>query len=196
MMRLSEARPRPSRHWKIALCSLSTGSRRTPRSRAAPVTTSPATTSTSLLAKAISLPALIAASVGPQSERADQRRHDQLGRRMSRRPRSRPRVREELRLARWTEPALSSPASSAVATETSSGRWRRTCADKRSRLRPAAIATTRKRSGKRLTTSSVVTPTEPVEPRIAIVFSLPLELQCAASSVIRRRKRPSAISGK
>jgi hypothetical protein len=46
----------------MALCSLSTGRIATPRSRAAAVTSSPAMTSTSLLASAIVLPASIAAS--------------------------------------------------------------------------------------------------------------------------------------
>ena len=62
--RRTELVSRPSRHWKIALCSLSTGKTRTPRRLAASITTSPAMTRISLLATAMSLPASIAASAG------------------------------------------------------------------------------------------------------------------------------------
>ena len=54
----------PSRHWKMALCSLSMGSMRTPRARAASITRSPAVTSTSLLARATVMPRSMALSVG------------------------------------------------------------------------------------------------------------------------------------
>ena len=55
---------RPSRHWKIAECSLSTGSTFTPCLRASAMTISPAMTRISLEATAISFPARIAASAG------------------------------------------------------------------------------------------------------------------------------------
>ena len=54
----------PFKHWKIALCSLSTGRIFTPYSLAIDITICPAVTKVSLLAKAISLPALIASKVG------------------------------------------------------------------------------------------------------------------------------------
>ena len=54
----------PSRHWKIAECSLSTARTRTPCLRASSMTISPAMTRISLDATAISLPARIAASAG------------------------------------------------------------------------------------------------------------------------------------
>ena len=54
----------PSRHWKIALCSLSTGKTFTPFFAAALITSSPAMTRISLLATARSLPASMAASAG------------------------------------------------------------------------------------------------------------------------------------
>ena len=50
--------------WWIALCSLSTGSRRAPETRAASVTNLPARTRSSLLARATSFFALSAARVG------------------------------------------------------------------------------------------------------------------------------------
>ena len=54
----------PTRHWKIALCSLSTGSMGTPFSRHFAVTSSPATTKVSLLARAMGFPASTALNVG------------------------------------------------------------------------------------------------------------------------------------
>ncbi len=54
----------PLRHWKMALCSLSTGRSCTPFSSAARVITSPAITRISFDAIARSLPALIAARAG------------------------------------------------------------------------------------------------------------------------------------
>src|SRR5579864_7653529 len=53
---ISEALDDPARHWKTAQCSLSTGNILEPDFLAALVTTSPAITMVSLLAKAMSLP--------------------------------------------------------------------------------------------------------------------------------------------
>ena len=53
----------PEKHWKIALCSLSTGRICAPASRAAFVTSGPAMTRASLFARSTRLPALAAASV-------------------------------------------------------------------------------------------------------------------------------------
>ena len=54
----------PFRHWKIALCSLSTGRIFTPHCRAKGIIRCPAVTSVSLLARAMSFPALMASIVG------------------------------------------------------------------------------------------------------------------------------------
>ena len=54
----------PSRHWKIALCSLSTGRSLTPFSPARFMTSSPPATRVSLLARAMSLPDSMAWYVG------------------------------------------------------------------------------------------------------------------------------------
>ena len=54
----------PRRHWKMALCSESTGTISAPVSRAAAITSSPAHTSVSLLASAMRFLAMMAASVG------------------------------------------------------------------------------------------------------------------------------------
>src|SRR5258708_5852677 len=51
----------PARHWKIALCSLSSGSRVAPLAAAAPIISAPAVTNASLLASATVRPASIAA---------------------------------------------------------------------------------------------------------------------------------------
>src|SRR5208282_5079800 len=169
IIRFNDSRPRPSRHWKTALCSLSTGSSRTRLSRTAAVISSPAMTSTSLLANAMSLPALIAASVGrkPIAPTSADITSSASGCVATAIAPSSP-------CTTFTRCAptrvASSRASSGVATDTSSGWKRFTCSVSRSRLRPAAIAATRKRSLKRPTTSSVVTPTDPVEPRIEIAF--------------------------
>ncbi len=56
--------PPPCRHWKIAECSLSTGRKRTPFRRAAVVTSSPAMTMTSFVARAMDIPFSIASRVG------------------------------------------------------------------------------------------------------------------------------------
>ena len=64
MIRRTSSRLCPWRHWKIALCSLSTGIIFTPFLAALWRTIRPAITSASLLARAIALPASIASSVG------------------------------------------------------------------------------------------------------------------------------------
>ena len=57
----------PMMHCQIAFGSLSRGSRSTPFALALDVTTSPAITTVSLLARAMVLPASMAASVGPMA---------------------------------------------------------------------------------------------------------------------------------
>ena len=99
-----------------------------------------------------------------EPDRADDAGDDDVGLRLGRdldeplRPPGDPRFDREL--ARGAARRL--PGS---ATETRRGRWRRTWSASRSMFRPAARATTRKRSGKASTTSRVETPIEPVEPR-------------------------------
>jgi hypothetical protein len=64
MSRSTASRRSPMRHCSTALCSLSMGRMGTPARRAASVTTAPALTSTSLLARAMGIPACSAAKVG------------------------------------------------------------------------------------------------------------------------------------
>ena len=69
----------PARHWKIALCSLSTGSRVAPLDCAASVISSPAVTSASLLASATVLPASTAAMTGRSPAQPTIAAIDQIG---------------------------------------------------------------------------------------------------------------------
>ena len=59
-----------------------------------------------------------------------------------------------------------------MATETTSGRQRRHCSKRMSRLEPAANAMGWKRSGWDSQMLRVLWPMEPVEPRTAIFFTL------------------------
>ena len=62
--RTSPRSRQPCKHWKMALCSESTGTISAPVSRAADITSSPAHTSVSLLARAMRFFSMMAASVG------------------------------------------------------------------------------------------------------------------------------------
>ena len=62
--RTSPQPEQPWRHWKIAECSLSTGRISAPRFLARSITSSPAQTSVSLLARAMRFPWSMAARVG------------------------------------------------------------------------------------------------------------------------------------
>ena len=64
MIRATLSGAERSRHWKIALCSESTGNSRAPDARAASIISVPAETSASLLAKATVLPRSSAAITG------------------------------------------------------------------------------------------------------------------------------------
>src|SRR5579863_2218665 len=75
----------------------------------------------------------------------------------------------EIPLARSS--AASSSAFSALATETSSGRWRAIWPASSSRLPPAASAAMAKRSGNASTTERHWRPIEPVEPKMASSFN-------------------------
>ena len=62
--RISRRSAQPCKHWKMAECSLSTGTISAPQCSASSITSSPAHTSVSLLASAMRFFARIAASVG------------------------------------------------------------------------------------------------------------------------------------
>ena len=137
-----------------------------------------------------------AASAAPR-RRARARRCPRARRSRDRPCAWRPRT-DPLRPTRRAGPARRAPrararASSARATETSSGLNCLHCWISRSTERPAASATTRSFSGKREITSSVCVPIEPVEPSSAIRFttparaSAPLSVRSGARAAGRRR---------
>src|SRR6266496_3011113 len=163
------ARSCPASDWKMALCSLSTGRMVTPRAAARAMSSSPANTIDSLLARPTAFPASIAAAVErrPAPPAMAARTRSTSGSaaaavtpsspsRIS--GASRPRSSRSLRAAERSDMA------------TTRGRKRRTCSAARSAFLPAASAVTSKRPGARATTSSACTPIEPVEPRMASCF--------------------------
>ena len=176
----------------MALCSLSTGSTRT-RPRASRITSSPAITSGSLLAMATSFPARMAARVGasPAPPTIAESTRSTSGRlaivqlpfvpSKTSIPSSEVRSRNSLARCRSN-------------TETYDGWKQRICCSSRSMLLPAASPTTVNRSRCCWTISRVLTPTEPVEPRIANLFVIvwlplsllsPFVLQCPSRCCMR-----------
>ena len=159
MMREIADRSSPQRHCHIALCSLSTGSSSPPPCFAVAVTSAPAMTSTSLLARTTALPARRAASVGISP--------------------AAPTVPTTTRSASVSAACSSSgvqraraPADSSAERDSSRddqirrGLNSRACSSSSVALRPAARPMTSNRSRCSRTTSSVWRPIEPVEPRM------------------------------
>ena len=164
-MRCTSDRLCPWRHWKMALCSESTGKSGTRRSRAAWVMRGPAITSVSLLASAIALPDWMAAIVG--------------------RSPAPPTMPERTTSASTCEASVTSPdapekisgrgcgsarTTASTARESVIARARGRCFRHRSAmssgLEPrAASPSTRNRVGNWSTSSSVRRPMEPVAPR-------------------------------
>ena len=164
MIRWTSLRLCPARHWKIALCSESTGRSGTLCSRAAAVIRAPAITRVSLLASAMGLPAWMAAIVGrspapPTSAESTMSEGTSAARVAS--P-SGPRSSSgsggpSARASRSTAP----PSSSA----TSRGEYLRQRSASRSTFDPrAASPATLNSSGNAETISSVRRPTDPVAP--------------------------------
>src|SRR5262245_39526450 len=144
----------------MALCSLSTGKSRPPRSATSDITSSPATTSVSLLARATVLPASRAAHVHriPAAPTTAETTTSTSGD-WTRRATSSGRVRN-------STPGSNSPGSPSPSTSaTHSGRNRAAWAKRSSRRDRADSPTTSNRSGRPEITSSVLVPIDPVEPR-------------------------------
>ena len=169
--RRTSADGRPWRHWWMALCSLSTGSTATPRRRAAAMTSPPAMTRTSLLARAIVFRASMAAStassaVVPVVAHSTRSTAGWVATASS----------PSAPLAECSTPARTDAGTAArtaarpssAATENTRGRWRSTCSASRDVLAPAARPTTSIRSGCAAATASALTPMDPVDPRIAM----------------------------
>ena len=175
----------PFNAWKIALCSLSTGRIRTPYCSASGMMICPAVTKVSLLASAISLPALIPSIVGripiiptiavtricvPSIAAS------------SRSPSIPPTTLQSVSLTR----SLSSAAFSSSPTAASLGENSRICSSSMEIFLPAARPRTCK-SLFFLTISRVWVPMEPVEPKIAIFIILTFSLNQHVCQKIDKR---------
>ena len=156
MRRASSVRGRPVRHCSTALCSESTGTISPPPSRAARVTSSPAMTRVSLLARATRLPARSAASVA-SSPAAPTMPFTTI--RTSGRVAASTRHSDPFPFPHSPFPPFTIP--------TYAGRHSAACRASSSALECAVRATTLNRSRWRASTWSAEQPIEPVEPRIA-----------------------------
>ena len=167
--RATDSRAWPSSDWNIAECSLSTGSSRAPDRAASAAIRCLATTSGSLFASAIVLPARTASHTGrsPATPTAAATTRSASGCMAHRVTPSIPAA-TSIPLPRSASAAR--PAAFSSATATSFGLYRFACATTSSTDRWQAKATTRKRSGKESITSSVWRPIEPVEPSSAMCF--------------------------
>ena len=168
------ARAPCGRHWKMALCSLSIGSSVAPERLTAASSSGPAMTRDSLLASSRRLPACAAASVErrPAAPTIAAMTHCTSGSRAS--SSSAPAPAEHARsgrLAAQQARQFRAPRSHRRAPRTAGGR-RAPGAPALPRCVCAASATSRKRSGCRASTSSVLSPTEPVEPSTATPIML------------------------
>ncbi len=164
----------PAMDWNMALCSLSTGRMFTLFFLASSITNPPAITRTSLFARAMSLPALIAARVGirpdaPTSAETTMSAPSQAA--TSSRPSS-----PQQALGVYDSPFFISFISHSSERDITSGRNSSACLTNNSLFLPAAMAVTRNLSGYRLMISRVLRPMEPVEPRIASLFNLPISI--------------------
>ena len=168
----------------MALCSLSTGRIGTWRRRAAAITRCPAITSTSLLASAMALPASMAASTAssaavPDEAQSTMSTSGRVARATSPAP---PWPANSTRSSSRSASAVRSTASAgSVAIATARGRNRPTCSARRTAFSPAARPTTWIRPGWASTTASALRPIEPVEPRIAIRFTVAMSPQAATA---------------
>ena len=140
----------PMRHWKMAECSESTGMISTPSCFASRITSSPAQTRVSLLARPMRLWALMAASVGfrpsiPTTAVMTQSTFSRVAASIS------PSSPQLTRIARSEIFSFRALAASSVAITASSGRNSRHCSAIRSTLEPAVSAATRTPSIREIT---------------------------------------------
>src|ERR1043165_954259 len=169
----TEPEPLPSRHWKIAECSLSTASTRAPCLRASLMTISPAMTRISLEATAMSFPARKAARAGckPAVPTIAISTMSAAGNVASS---SSPSVPENTLVA-VPSASRSSLALSGSVMEIASGRCLRVCSRSSSTLLPAASPSRRIWSGKSSATLMVLVPIEPVLPSKTTFFMEKME---------------------
>ena len=197
MRRRTSCAARPCRHWWMALCSLSTGRMDTPRRRAADVTSSPAMTSTSLLARATRFPDSMAAITASSPAVPDDAHNTMSASGWVATP-TRPSAAGEHGAGERRTAARNRSAASAVARATTAGRYRCACSASRSALSPAASPTTCRRSGCASTTDSALRPIEPVDPRIARRFRCRLACKdrTPESRTAARRPGPARRRGR
>jgi len=161
------------RHWKIALCSLSIGSSVAPEAFTASIRSGPAITSDSLLASSSRLPARAAASVERSPAAPTMAAMTQCTSGSSASSSSAPLpASTRVPSAAPSRCARSSAAARSSASAAYAGRQVRICCASFAALLLAAMAMRRKRCGWRARTSSVLSPTEPVEPRTATPIML------------------------
>src|SRR5688500_13825192 len=137
----------------MALCSLSTGRMATPCARAAAVTSAPAITSTSLFASAMVLPLSIAASTASSASVPDE-------------------AQMTISTSGWVATAISPSVPVSEASAVTFAPNASACSRRRSPLDPAARPTTFSLSGCARTTSRVLCPIDPVDPRMARFFMI------------------------
>ena len=156
------------RHWKIALCSLSIGSKVPPPAVMASISSAPDMTSDSLFANRIRRPLRAAARVGnkPAAPTMAAMTCSAAGcSATANRPASPGTTSVSIDSARKRAASVAAASGSDIAAN--SGRWRRQMASMPSISERADTATQRKWSGWRAMTSSVLAPILPVAPRIA-----------------------------
>ena len=158
----------PVSRWWIAVCSESIGISRAPVASASAVTSSPPTTSDSLLASATSMPSVSATIVGPRPAEPT----------IALSTRSAPdSATSEIRPSgpRRTSPPVHCSAASAAASGSQTAilatPYIRACAISCSWLRPADRPTTSNAPFARAMTSSAWVPMDPVEPRMRTRFT-------------------------
>src|SRR6185312_15915321 len=156
--------------WKIAECSLSTGRMRAPQRAARPMTSGPATTSVSLLARATVLPASTAAQVAC-SPAAPTTADTTTSTSASAANRTAPASPERSCVSRGNFDRSAAANAAASVMTAIGGRNSRHCFASASHLEFAARPTIFNRSGRCLATSSVLVPIDPVEPSTAIRFA-------------------------
>ena len=159
-------------HWKTALCSLSTGMMRTPFARALSMTRAPAVTSVSLLARATSFPASMAASVGTRPAAPTMADKHEIGGVCRRDAPVAFIAEEDLRPDRGIEHVRRACGRDPRQSRRRSGAESAPPVSFRTPIFfPAARATTSSAPGFFDTTSRALTPIDPVEPRMAIFFT-------------------------
>ena len=167
MRRLTVEGSRPSRHWKMALCSLSTGRTRRPHRAAVATTSSPAITRISLLATARSFPDSRARRAGfsPAVPTIDTRTRSASGRVASV---SSPSAPQRIFRPENAAPRSATPSSSPVqrCAEGNS----RPISSRREMLRPPERPTISILSASERATRKALSPIEPVAPRTTTRF--------------------------